>query len=63
MIEELKIIVDLLQGTTETAFYAFIALGIYKLLELSIIVFPTYFGVKYLISRMFVDGPTKSQSE
>jgi len=40
MIEELKLIIGLLQGATYAALWAFIALGIYKLVWLSILVFP-----------------------
>lgn len=53
MIEELKIIVELLDGATDKALWAFVLLGCYNLLKLLIIVFPSYLTFRLLITRMW----------
>jgi len=59
MIEELKVIAEIFKTTTDTALYAYISFIMYKLAHTSLIVFPTFFGVKFLISRIFVDEVSK----
>lgn len=53
MIDELKLLVELFQGATQTALYAFLAYGAYKLASLALIVLPIYKAVIFLISAMF----------
>lgn len=55
MIDELKIIVELLNGATEKALYAFVVLGFYNLAKIALFVFPILHGVKFIFSKVFVN--------
>lgn len=61
MVEELKIIMEIFKGASETALHAFIAYGAYKLVYLSVIVVPIYKFATFFVDRAFVkEGKNES---
>ena len=59
MIEELKMIIEMVGTATTHALYAFIVYLLYKLGHLALIVLPVVHGVKYCIDRIFQAKPEK----
>lgn len=62
MIEELKLIVELLKGATDTALYAFMAMGVFKLAKTSLLIFPILGTIKFIFKNLFeVDNHEKNE--
>ena len=61
MIEELKIIAEIFKNATDGALYAYLAFIAYQLAKTAMIVFPILSGVKFIVSRIFVDENSKDK--
>ncbi len=55
MLEALKVITELLSGATNTALWAFIFYGFYKLAVVALFVFPIMHVIKFVVTKVFID--------